>query len=120
MAFSRLQAEVISSTPRLLGEGSLVALLVIMPIDIMDFYSDKETYVMAHELNTNHSNWEWQYLYRWLYLGLLSVIGLTIITLRLIKKKNTIVQKINWTFILLFFGSMIIGFYSWMKTGFDH
>jgi DMSO reductase anchor subunit len=98
----------------------LLAFLVIMPIDIMDFYEDKETYVMVHGLNTNENNWEWQYLDRWVYLGLLSVIGLTIIVLRHIKKDNKTIQKINWTFLLLFFGSMIIGFYSWMRTGFDH
>ena len=98
----------------------LLTFLVIMPIDIMDFYADKETYVLVHDLNTNEKNWEWQYLDRWVYLGLFSIVGLTIITLRLIKKDNKTIQKINWTFLLFFFGSMIIGFYNWMKTGFDH
>lgn len=86
----------------------------------MDFYADKETYARVHDLNTNEKNWEWQYLDRWLYLGLLIITGLTVITLRLIKWDNEIIKKLNWTFLFVFFGSMIIGFYSWMKTGFDH
>jgi hypothetical protein len=98
----------------------LLTFLVIMPIDIKDFYADKETYVMVHGLNTNEKNWEWQYLDRWVYLGLLSIVGLIIITLRLIKKDNKTIKKINWTFLFFFFGVMIIGFYNWMKTGFDH
>lgn len=98
----------------------LMTFLVVMPIDIMDFYADKETYVMVHGLDTNEKNWEWQYLDTWVYLGLLSIVGLTIITLRLIKKDNKTIQKINWTFLLFFFGTMIIGFYKWMRTGFDH
>ena len=98
----------------------LLTLLVIMPIDIMDFYSDKETYVKVYDLNTNEKNWEWQYLNRWIYLGLLSIVGLTIVILRLVKKDNKTIQKINWSFLLFLFGSIIIGFYNWMKTGFDH
>lgn len=88
----------------------LLILLVIMPIDIKDFYADKETYARVHDLNTNEKNWEWQYLDRWVYSGLLIITGLTIMTLRLIKRDNEIIKKINWTFLFLFFGSMIIGF----------
>lgn len=98
----------------------LLMFLVAMPIDIMDFYAEKEKYVRVHDLNTNEENWEWQYLDTWAYLGLLSIVGLTIVTLRLVKKDNKTIQKINWTFLLFFFGSMIIRFYNWMRTGSDH
>lgn len=98
----------------------LLTFLVIMPIDIIDFYKDKETYVKVHGLNQNETNWEWQYLDRWVYLGLLSIVGLTMVTLRLIKQDNRTIQKMNLTFLFFFFGAMIIGFYKWMKTGFDH
>lgn len=98
----------------------LLTFLVAIPIDIMDFYAEKETYVRVHDLNTNETNWEWQYLDTWVYLGLLSIVGLTIVTLRLVKKDNKTIQKINWTFLLFFFGSMIIRFYDWMRTGSDH
>lgn len=98
----------------------ILTFLVIIPIDILDFYADKGTYAKVYDLNTNDKNWEWQYLDRWVYLGLLNVIGMTVITLRLIKRNNEIIKKINWTFLFLFFGSIIIGFYNWMKTGFDH
>lgn len=98
----------------------LLLFLIIMPSDIVDFYEDKQTYAMVYHLDTNDKNWEWEYLDRWIYMGVLIVVGLTIITLRLIKRNNEIIRKLNWTFLLLFFGSMIIGFYNWMKTGFDH
>jgi hypothetical protein len=45
MAFSRLQAEVISSTPRLLGEGSLV---------IGNSRNVKAEFFMLLEKNTRH------------------------------------------------------------------
>jgi hypothetical protein len=98
----------------------LLIFLVIIPIDIMDFYGDKETYAKVYDLNTKERNWEWEYLSRWIYMGLLIIVGLTVITMRLIKSDNEIIRKINWTFLFLFFGSMIIGFYNWMKAGFDH
>jgi hypothetical protein len=98
----------------------LLTFLVVMSVDIMDFYAEKETYVKVYNLNTNEKNWELQYLHRWIYLGLLSIVGLTTVTLRLINKDNKTIQKINWTFLIFFFGSMIIGFYNWLKTGFDH
>ena len=98
----------------------LLAFLAIMPIDIMDFYGDKETYATVYDLNTNEENWEWQYLDRWVYLGLLIIIGLTVTTLRLVKKDNQIIKKLNWAFLFFFFSSMIVGFYNWVRTGFDH
>jgi hypothetical protein len=98
----------------------LFAFLVIIPIDILDFYGDKEPYSKVYNLNTNEKNWEWGYLNRWIYVGLLIIIGLTVIALRLIKKENEIIKKMNWIFLFVFFGSMIMGFYNWMKTGFDH
>lgn len=98
----------------------LLALLVIMPIDIVDFYEDKETYAMVYHLDMNEKNWEWGYLSGWVYAGVLIVVGLTIIALRVIKKNNQMIRKLNWTFLILFFGSMIVGFYNWMRTGFDH
>lgn len=98
----------------------MLTFLVVMPIDLKDFYTDKETYAAVHNLDTTEKNWEWQYLDSWVYFGLLSIVGLTIITLRLIKKDNRTIKKINWTFLLFFFGAMVIGFYNWMKTGFDH
>jgi hypothetical protein len=98
----------------------LLTFLLIMPIDIMDFYGDKEIYANVYHFDTTEKNWEWQYLDRWVYVGLLCVIGLTLISLRLIKKNNEIIKKMNWTFLFFFFGLMIIGFYNWMKTGFDH
>lgn len=98
----------------------LLTFLIIMPIDIMDFYTEKETYALVYDLNTNEKNWEWQYLGKWVYVALLITTGLTVITLRLIKKDNQIIRELNWAFLFFFFGSMIIGFYNWMKTGFDH
>jgi len=98
----------------------LLGLLVIMPFDIMDFYGDKETYARVYHLNTNERNWEWQYLDRWVYFGLLIFTGLTVITLRFVKKDHRKIRKVNWIFLLFFFGSIIIGIYNWMKTGFDH
>jgi hypothetical protein len=100
--------------------GALLLLfLVVMPIDIVDFYEDQDTYVMVHQLDTNEKNWEWQYLSGWVYLGILIIVGLTIMMLRLIRKNNEIIRKLNWTFLILFFGSIIVGFYKWMQTGFD-
>jgi hypothetical protein len=98
----------------------LLALLVTMPIDIVDFYDDKQTYAMVYHLDMNEKNWEWEYLSGWAYMGVLIIVGLTIVALRLIKKNNKTIRKLNWIFLILFFGSMIFGFYDWMRTGFDH
>ena len=98
----------------------LLMLLVVIPFDIANFYDDKDTYSKVYHLDTNDKNWEWEYLSGWLYLGGLAIIGLTIASLRLIKRDNQIIKKLNWTFILLFFGTMILRFYTWMKSGYDH
>lgn len=98
----------------------LLILLVIMATDIMDFYNDKETYSKVYELHTNEKNWEWQYLSRWAYIGPLIFIGLTIVTLRIIKKNNETIKKVNWLFLLFFFCFSMIQFYRWMKTGDYH
>lgn len=62
----------------------------------MDFYAEKETYARVYGLRTNEKNWEWQYLDKWVYVALLITTGLTVITLRLIKKDNQIIRKLNW------------------------
>ncbi len=98
----------------------VLILLVIISVDIADFYSDKKTYAMVYQLNTNEANWEWGYLGRWLYTGVLILAGLTVMPLRFVKNKNGVVKKLNWTFLVLFFGFMILRFFIWMKTGYDH
>jgi hypothetical protein len=98
----------------------LLSFLIAIPIDIMNFYSDKETYIRVHGLNTNEKNWEWQYLDTWVYLGLLSITGLTIFTLRQLKKGNKMIELINRLFLIFFYVVLIIGFYNWMSSGFDH
>lgn len=98
----------------------LLTILVLIPIDIADFYEDKKTYASVYHLDMNEENWEWGYFRGWVYMGLLVTVGLTIISLRVIKKKNEIIRKLNWAFLILFFGSIILGFYNWMQTGFDH
>jgi hypothetical protein len=98
----------------------LLTLIVVIPFEIMDFYADKATYARVYDLNTNAKYWEMGYLSRWIYVGAFIVFGAIIIVLRLIKKDSVIVKKINWAFLFLFFSLMIIGFYNWMATGFDH
>lgn len=57
----------------------LLALSVIMPIDIVDFYKNKETYALVYHLDTNEKNWEWEYLSEWAYIGVVILVGLTIL-----------------------------------------
>jgi hypothetical protein len=95
----------------------LLLFLVIIPIDVIDFYSGKETYAKVYNLDTSQENWEWQYLDRWIYLGLLIIVGLTVTALRLIRRDSEIIRRVNWAFLLLFFGSMIVGLFNWMKAG---
>ncbi|MCE2997531.1 MAG: hypothetical protein ACK5RG_14890 [Cyclobacteriaceae bacterium] len=98
----------------------LLLFLIVMPIDILNFYEDQETYIKVHHLNTHEKNWEWQYLDTWVYLGLYSITGLTIITLRQLKKDHKMIEIINRLFLIFFYGVLIIGFYRWMSSGFDH
>jgi len=101
--------------------GVLVLIvMVVMPIDIIDFYENKETYAMVYQLNTQNENWELEYLSRWIYIGAPAVVGLIIMTLRIILKNNEMIRKMNWIFLFVLFASMIIGFFNWMKAGFDH
>ena len=98
----------------------LLMTFLAIPIDIISFYGDKETYAKVHNLNMNKEYLEWEYLSRWLYVLGVIIIGLTITTLRLTKRKNKTIQKIYWGFLGLFFGSIVYGYYNWMRTGFDH
>lgn len=98
----------------------MMLMLIIMPIDIVSFYGDKETYAKVYNLDMGKENWEWEYLKGWFYLGVLIVVGLTVISLRLIKSNDKVIEKVNWTFLVLLFGWIIIGFYNWMNSGFDH
>ena len=75
---------------------------------------------MVYHLDMNQKNWEWGYLKGWVYMGSLVIIGFTIIALRLIKKKSKMIRKLNWAFLILLFGSTIVGVYNWMRAGFDH
>jgi hypothetical protein len=47
----------------------LLALMVMIPFDIVDFYADKETYARVYDLNTNEEYWEMRYLSSWIYMG---------------------------------------------------
>ncbi len=88
----------------------LLMILVLIPFDIFEFYANQETYIKVHNLNPNEKNWEWQYLGSSVYIGMISIVGLTIIIFRIIKKDNKTIKQINWIFLLLFYGRMIIGF----------
>lgn len=79
-----------------------------MPIDILDFYANIDTYIKVHNLNPKEENWEWEYLGKNVYSIIISLIGLTIITLRFIKKNNQIIQKLNWIFLFMFYGIFLI------------
>lgn len=98
----------------------LFLIAVAIPFDIVGFYNEKEMYASVHQLDKNQPNWEWQYLQRDVFLIIFSLIGLTIITLRLIKHDNRILKIINRSFLVFFFFSVILSYYNWMKTGYDH
>jgi len=115
-----MKANKIESILTFITLSVLLTTLVLIPIDITNFFADRATYAKVYDLNTSQDGWEWDYLKRWLYIFLLIAIGITIITLRIIKRNNEIIRKINYAFLLLFFASVIIGFYDWMRTGFDH
>jgi len=100
-----------------LATAWMLLFVFLIPADIIDFYRDKETYAKVYGLNTDHTNWELEYLSRWIYVGILTVVGLTVVTLRLARRDSGTIKKINWAFLFIYFGSMIIGFYNWMKAG---
>jgi|JI10StandDraft_1071094.scaffolds.fasta_scaffold1145275_2 cytochrome bd-type quinol oxidase subunit 2 len=98
----------------------LLLFAILIPMDITDFYNEKAEYAWVHHLDTNQPNWEWQYIQSSVYLGILVVIGATILILRWMKRDNRIIKTLNLSFLIFFFGIIIIGFFKWMNTGFDH
>jgi hypothetical protein len=98
----------------------LLLLLIFIPVDIHDFYADKQTYALVYHLDTGKPDWEWDYILRWTYPLLFIVTGLTIMSFRLTKRNSKLIRIINRVFLVIFFCAIIVGFYTWMRTGFDH
>jgi hypothetical protein len=98
----------------------LIMLAIAMPIDIISFHEDPQTYSRVYDLSTSEDNWEWEYLSGWVYIGILIVTGLTIIISRFINKRSETIRKINWAFLFIFFSSIAINILNWIRTGGDH
>lgn len=98
----------------------LLLFAFLIPVDIAGFYNEKETYAWVHQLDTTQANWEWQYIQGSFYLSVFVLIGVTILLLRWLKRDNRIIKIVNVSFLIFFFGILIIGFFNWMNTGFDH
>jgi Ca2+/Na+ antiporter len=90
---------------------ALLATSIVIPVDINSFYNDEETYAKVYHLGSNKEIWESAYLSRFIFPIIVVIVGLTIITLRLVKNENRLIKKVNWMFLVFFCASVIINFY---------
>jgi hypothetical protein len=68
----------------------------------MNFMNDKETYSKVHHLNMNKNGFEWDYFNGNILLIAIGVAGLTVIGLRLAKRSNNIIKRMNYGLIGIF------------------
>jgi hypothetical protein len=102
-----------------LGLIFFIICLILIPVDILSFYEDPETYGKVHHLGSPE-NWATSYLMGWIYPGLFILIGVVVTFLRLIKRENRLIRKINIAFLGATILIFTIGLFQWSFNGFDH
>ena len=98
----------------------LIFLFFLICVDIHSFYEDKDKYAQIYRSSINEQIWEWEYLNFHVYVGLFALVGFILISIRLIKTESRIILAVNRTFLIVFFAGIIIGFFRWMASGYDH
>lgn len=98
--------------------------VIILVIDILGVIKAPENYRIAQgfpegELSYKSTSVQ-KYLFKELIL-LLSIIGVIVLTILKLKNKlNKLWKYIYYVIIVLFISIVLVGYYNWMKTGFDH
>lgn len=117
---ARTALDKIEQTAMIIAAGLLLFTAILLPADLVGFFDEKEMYAAVHQLDTTQSNWEWQYIQTHFYIGVFVLTGLTIITLRWVKRNSRTIRTLNLSSLLFFFVTLIVGFVNWMNSDFDH
>jgi hypothetical protein len=102
-----------------LGLIFFIICIILIPVDIFSFYQDPETYSKVHQLGDSE-NWAITYLKGWIYPGLFILSGAIVTALRLVKRNNRVIKKINIAFLVATVLIFTFGLFQWSFNGFDH
>ncbi|MFB6320828.1 hypothetical protein [Saccharicrinis sp. FJH54] len=96
-----------------------IFLLILLPIDAIEFYNNPSDYIKVYDLDTSEKFWRLEYLKNSILFVVLSLAVLITIGFSIKKKNNKILiirRVVVYSLILL----MVIAFTKWGLNGFDH
>lgn len=104
----------------ILALSILLLVLFIICMDVISFYDDKEKYAQIYRTSFNEATWEWDYISKWVYIGLFILSGLIVFSLRLMTKRNRPIIISSRIFLTLFLGIIVFALCRWMFSGYDY
>lgn len=84
------------------------------------FYDDKEKYAQIYRTSINEATWEWDYISKWVYIGLCILPGLIVFSLRLMTKRNRLIIISSRISLVLYLNVIVFGLFRWMVLGNDY
>ncbi len=97
-----------------------ILLLILLPIDAIEFYNNPSDYINVYDLDTSEKFWRLEYLKNSILFVVLSLAVLITIGLNIKKKNNNKILIIRRIVVYSLILLMVIAFTKWGLNGFDH
>lgn len=98
----------------------LLFMLVMIPLDAFEFWTNPEQYIYVYHLDTAKPNWKLDYIQSHLIAIPIALLLIGMIVHSYKRPKNTALSILKTFCVWLIIGIFICYFYSWAKTGYDH
>jgi hypothetical protein len=97
-----------------------IMLLILLPIDTVEFYNNPSDYIKVYDLDTSEIFWRFGYLKNSILMAVFSLIALIAIGLNIKKKDNKRIILTRRIVVYVAILIIAIAYTKWGLTGFDH
>lgn len=98
----------------------LIFVVIMIPLDGYEFWTNPEQYISVYHLDTTQPNWKVDFIRSHIIAFPIALVLIGCLAYSYRRPKNTALSIIKIVCVWLIVGFLIYSLYSWAQTGFDH